>query len=152
MATRSRRIETYFPNLNENNYDVTSPQTASYNCIAWAAGEDGRKWWPDQFRIGYWPTGVSREETLDSFIAAYKTLGYRHADDGSLEDGYEKIVIYVKAMSTEPTHAAKQLSNGTWSSKLGDDHDIMHQTPELLNGRVYGVPTKYMKRKIIRSN
>ena len=42
-------------------FEITSPRTVAYNCIAWAAGETQRKWWPDKVGVAYWPKGVPRE-------------------------------------------------------------------------------------------
>jgi hypothetical protein len=68
------------PSLNDENCAITSPVTGHYNCIAWAAGEDFRWWWPDPLFIGYWPAApVPREVTLAAFEAAYATLGYTAA-------------------------------------------------------------------------
>ncbi len=66
------------------------------------------------------------EETLSAYIQAYQTLGYEPCDSTDLEDGYEKIVLYINEEGI-PTHAAKQLSTGKWSSKLGDLEDIEHE-------------------------
>ncbi|HZO88142.1 MAG TPA: hypothetical protein VFB38_07355 [Chthonomonadaceae bacterium] len=69
MATRGNEaIESTFPSLATSGYDITSPAAEDYNCIAWAAGETDRWWWPDPFSIGYWPEGVPRAETLEAFI------------------------------------------------------------------------------------
>ena len=41
--------------------------------------------------------------------------------------------------SVSPTHAARQLESGEWTSKLGKDfEDIPHTTLDALNGPVYG--------------
>ena len=37
-------IERDFPNLLTTGYEITSPDTIDYNCIAWAA-EDNERWW-----------------------------------------------------------------------------------------------------------
>lgn len=37
-------IKAIFPNQKDDEYEVTSPQTRGYNCIAWAA-DDMEKWW-----------------------------------------------------------------------------------------------------------
>ncbi|RMH08652.1 MAG: hypothetical protein D6704_02725 [Nitrospirae bacterium] len=50
-------LEEVFPRLCETRYEITSPQDTSYNCIAWAAGDVGRWWWPAP--QAYWPQGVS---------------------------------------------------------------------------------------------
>jgi hypothetical protein len=128
---------------------VTSLETTEYNCIAWAAEENDRVWWPDSLNIGYWPDGVAREETLDAFIAAYATLEYEPCADGVLEPGFQKIVIY--SHSGKPTHAARQLPSGLWTSKLGRWFDIEHDTPEKVvrfpQCGGYGQPIQFMKRK-----
>jgi hypothetical protein len=136
-------VNAAFPKLAAAGYSVTSLATPRYNCIAWAAGEDQRRWWP--FDYCFWPRGVARELTLDAFIAAYRSLGYSPCDSGAREAGYEKVVIYVTA-SGEPTHAARQLPNGAWTSKLGNADDISHRTPEALEGPQYGVVRQYMRR------
>ena len=40
------RLRQDFTHLND--YSITSPTEISYNCIAWAANEDTRWWWPAQ--------------------------------------------------------------------------------------------------------
>ena len=58
--------------------------------------------------------------------------------------GYEKVVLYGKVNSmgqvTEFTHQARQLQDGTWTSKLGAAAMIRHVTPDTLDGNLYGVP------------
>ena len=56
--------------------------------------------------------------------------------NGSLEDGYEKVAIY--ARDGELTHAARQLRDGRWTSKLGKYEDIEHDSLEALYGDGYG--------------
>ena len=48
-------LEIALPGLAGTNYRVTSPADDGYNCIAWAATETDRWWWPDPFGAGYWP-------------------------------------------------------------------------------------------------
>lgn len=59
-----------------------------YNCIAFAANDTSRKWWPNA--PTYWPI-TDREESLENFVAAFKTLGYEECDSPELEYGIEKI-------------------------------------------------------------
>ena len=138
------------PNLDNSNHRITSPVTSRYNCIAWAAEDDHLWWWPDPLNTCYWPPNVSRETTLEAFIQAYSQLGYEVCDDGNLEDQFEKITIYTtrKFGIKEPTHAARQLPNGKWTSKLGPQEDIEHSAPESVNGPVYGSPEVYMRRPL----
>lgn len=132
-----------FPKLAPAGYGVTSEETVEYNCIAWAAGDSARWWWP--VKEYYWPSEAPLEETLDAFAVAYRTLGYAACPDGTLEAGFEKVALYADATGT-PTHAARQLENGRWSSKLGELEDIEH-TLEGLEGAAYGVPRLFMKRR-----
>src|SRR5262245_254612 len=106
-------------------FEITSPETVAYNCIAWAAEDTSRKWWPDKMGVGYWPQGVPREATLATFIKAFAALGYEECEDGSLEPEFTKIAIFTKPAGT-PAHAARQLPNGRWTSKLGSEVDIEH--------------------------
>lgn len=94
----------------------------------------------------YWPDGVPRIARLEHFVRAYETIGFESCDDGLLEDGFEKIVLYVNA-SGLPRHAARQLANGEWVSKLGESEDIKHVTPEVLECVPYGRPHQFMRRR-----
>lgn len=137
------------PNLVEGaNCTVTSPTTPRYNCIAWAAAEDFRNWWPDAFGAGYWPPGVARAETTQAFLLAYGTKGFTLCFDGALEPGIEKIALFGKgpAGAEVPTHAALQLENGRWTSKLGPLEDIEHDIAGAVNGPVYGAVICYLAR------
>ena len=137
------------PNLHAQNHRITSPRRNRYNCIAWAAGCDTQWWWPTGH--GFWPQGVPREVTLSAFVAAFATLGYEECQDGSLEKGYEKVVLFAQRDANGnilPTHAAKQLCNGRWTSKLGPQEDIEHMKAEDVNGPTYGTPVQFMRRAI----
>ena len=135
-----------FPNLNQQNHEITSEGARSYNCFAWAAGETKVRWDPDIMGQYYWPPGVERGETREAVVAAYQTLGYEECVDASLEVGFEKIAIYEHADGTA-THATRQLTNGKWTSKLGDFEDIEHDTLDCLDGPLYGRAIIYLKRK-----
>jgi hypothetical protein len=141
------------PNLDTNNHVVTSPLSRRYNCIGWAAGSITQWWWP----IGryYWPPNAPREETVEAFIHAYGTIGYIECENGSLEPGFEKIAIYAVQETgggLTPTHAAKQMSNGRWTSKIGPLEDIEHATLENVNCRIYGEAVAYLKRPRLQAN
>lgn len=96
------RLENSFPNLSSSSFEVTSELSLEYKCIAWAAGDNSRWWWPTG---GYWPINDTRT-TVDSFLRAFATIGYLPADDDSLEAGYEKVAWYAKA--NHVTHAAHE--------------------------------------------
>jgi hypothetical protein len=83
-----------FPFLVPKNHVVTSPKTPRYNCIAWAAGDNQRWWWPDPDNVAYWPAGATREATVAAFIEAFGTLGYQPCINSDLEPGYQKVPLY----------------------------------------------------------
>jgi len=64
--------------------------------------------------------------------------------DGAPEPGAEKIAVY--AAGEFYTHAARQLPNGKWTSKLGAAEDIEHDTAEDVAGGLYGVVVQFMTR------
>lgn len=99
--------------------------------------------------VGYWPQNVDRVNTIETFLRAFGTLGYTLCFDGVLESGVEKIAIYGKGTpgSEAPTHAARQLEQGGWTSKLGDFEDINHATVADVEGPVYGQVICYLARR-----
>ena len=128
---------------------MTSPERRGYNCIAWAAGETDRWWWPIRLPgVNYWPKGVAREATIAAFIAAYATRGYEPCADGALEPGIEKIALFAKSGATAfiPTHAARQLESGEWTSKLGPFEDITHSGVDDVRGPAYGTRVCFLGR------
>lgn len=146
MVLSESDLPVIFPSLAGTDYAITSDYNEDYNCIAWAAEVDTEWWEPDPFFIYFWPLGVPRVYALAAYVAAYSTVGYETCDEGILEDDFEKIVIYLDSLTNRPLHAARQLNDGKWTSKLGKNVDIMHSTPEGLNGQNYGVATQFMKR------
>jgi hypothetical protein len=137
------------PYLTDDTCRVTSRAVRRYNCIAWAAGNDQRNWWPDPMGVGYWPPTVAREVSVEAFMHAYETLGYTLCLNGSLENGVEKMALFgIKEPdgSTAPTHAALQLETGEWTSKLGPFEDVIHTDVNAANGPVYGKVILYMAR------
>lgn len=133
-----------FPRLASEGYVVTSPSTFEYNCIAFAADDHENWWWPDDTGMGFWPVGVPREETIEAFVEAYALLGYEKCGNGAAEIGFEKIAIY--AEKGVPTHAAKQLPDGRWKSKLGAWEDIQHNTVSGVCDSIYGQVAQFMRR------
>lgn len=134
-----------FPNSTKDPFWATSPQTPIYNCIAWAFGDNTRWYWPDPKNTYYWPPEIPRVITLNAFIQLYKLVGYSECENGLHEDGYEKIAIFCDSNGS-PTHAARQLKNGLWTSKLGGHIDVSH-TIESMEGGDYGNVSQFMKRK-----
>ncbi len=78
-------------------------------------------------------------------MLAFRGLGYEECQDGTFKVGFQKIAIYAK-LDNRPTHAARQLANGRWTSKLGPLEDITHDNPEDISGPEYGDPVMFMRR------
>jgi hypothetical protein len=158
---RCPHLERVFPKLAAAGYEKTSEQTGyppkpgAYNCIAWAA-DDARRgfWWPHE--DAYWPFWSEKNPTISCFVKTFRWLGYVVCKNSRLEIGFEKVALY--AIGPEPKHMARQLRDGTWTSKCGGDEDITHFTLDALesygpptgpNPRAeYGCPVLYMKRFI----
>jgi len=137
-------LEVAFPGLCDTPYQITSPADDNYNCIAWAAGDITRWWWPGAPERTYWPVGTERILTIDAFRDAFATLGYARTDSEVCEAGVEKVALFATADGT-PKHAARQLPEGTWTSKLGQSPDISHEL-HALAGALYGSVVLIMKR------
>jgi len=132
------------PNLKTGAYRVMSPETTQYNCIAWAAGISDEWWDP---ATGYpWPAGLSRDASVETLVKLYERRGFVVCDIPELEPGYEKIAIY--GASGEWEHAARQMASGKWTSKMGPDEDIEHDSPNDLAGGAFGLVILIMKRPI----
>jgi hypothetical protein len=142
---------TQFPAIRDNNHTIKSLQDSKYNCIAYAANRTDKWWWPNtqglpQGKDDYWPKDAPNKDTVEAFILAYKSIGYIPCLDGSLQAENEKIAIY--AISGVVKHAARQLPNGMWVSKLGKYFDIEHEL-NALNGSHYGMPAQFMIRHYV---
>lgn len=143
-------LEAKFPRLTPTNYRAASPIDGRYNCIAYAANDTRRWWWPSDRSLGghFWPPNAPRERTTDAFRIAFEGLGYSVCADGDCVEGIEKVAIYVDELG-KPTHAARQLPSGDWVSKMGEHVDIEHATPEAVGGHEgagYGVVALYLER------
>jgi|ERR1051326_451940 hypothetical protein len=141
-------IEEAFPQITRDGYRIASNETTTYNCFAWAIG-DNQRWWSPVRNKGYhWPKGVPRSLTVDNFVQLYMRYGkYQTCDNANHETGMEKLAIYCNDAG-EVTHVARQLSSGKWTSKLGDWEDIEHNTISGIEGQFYGKATKFLKRPV----
>lgn len=135
-----------FPNLSPEEFDITSPQDRRYNCIAWAAGDTKRWWWPAESPFAYWPAAAAREETIGGFVEAFSSLGYELAESGEAEAEFEKLAIFA-APDGVPTHMARQLPDGSWTSKLGTLEDITHTHVRGVAGSDYGDVVVFLRRR-----
>ena len=93
----------------------------------------------------YWPPGIPALSSLSGVVDAYMMSGFEVCDSADVEEGFEKITIFV-GDTGDPRHAARQLPSGRWTSKLGDHVDIEHAELDLVGGAWYGEPAVYMRR------
>ena len=93
----------------------------------------------------YWPLGLSRDDSVPTFIKMFEGLGYSVCENGNAEQDVEKVAIYADAMG-HVKHAARQMRSGMWTSKLGRNVDIAHE-PSGLEGNGYGDVCTYMARR-----
>jgi hypothetical protein len=141
----SERLFAAFPALRTTPFRVTSPSDPVYNCIAWAAGRTTEWWWPlDNTPRTYWPTGVPRQVTISAFLSTFLTLGYAVCADDTIEPGFVKLAMFADSAGV-PTHAARQLPTGRWTSKLGQGEDIEHDL-RALEGHLYGAVAVLLRR------
>ncbi|KAF5061524.1 hypothetical protein DSECCO2_314540 [anaerobic digester metagenome] len=144
-----------FPKLLEDEkFEITSNATPDYNCIAWAClynerwiqpPFDGR---PDLDCVTWWPPNVQAGLAPVYLIKLFEHFGYEVCDSYNHEDGYRKVALYYDDQKNVWTHAARELSNGFWTSKLGPYNDIQHCTPLELESDEYGIVYCYMKKRL----
>ena len=134
-------LEAAFPGL-ATGYEQTSEQEPNYNCIAHAIG-DIDTWW-EPVRGRYWPARIPRDRSLIALQAALRTVGYAPCDSGGLEEGIEKVALFV-SQEGEYKHVARQLTDGAWTSKIGRNEDIRHELQQL-EGDEFGTVVAFMSR------
>ncbi|MBB4639449.1 DUF7689 domain-containing protein [Longimicrobium terrae] len=137
------RLSVNHPGLGTSHFKATSPYDAGYNCMAHAGGETKRWWDPCAYAGLYWPGGPQSDD-LEGWSAGYSQLGYRRCESPELEPGIEKIAFYCDEHGS-PTHVARQLESGHWTSKIGKSEDIEHDLAGL-EGKKYGTVAFVMQR------
>lgn len=135
-----------FPDLKDDaDFEILSPCSETYNCIAWAMQYDDR-WVDGENAAGHWwPDGVEREMTSEALIHAFEAVGFVRTDNHEPEEGGDKVVLYKKQDEDEWTHAARVLSGTKEYSKFGKMWDGTHSAGTLSN--IYGIAYAYMKRE-----
>ena len=144
MSSWVRLIIAAFPNLASEGFEIVGEPTTEYNCIAYAAGDTDNWWWPDE--DDYWPPWATPDDRIDSLQEAFSGIGYELCDDSHLEEGYRKVALYEEEGKFQ--HAAVQMPNGAWRSKMGEGPVIEHRSPESLAGGMYGEVYCYMRRPL----
>lgn len=131
MATiRKPSFERWWPALARTGYVAyEGSATTAYNCFAWAVGRTDIFLAPDPPPwpgvVAYWPAGIPRDRSLEAFVECFATFDFALGERDHSGREFERIVLYGKA--DEPRHAARQLADGRWSSKLGHLEIIEHE-------------------------
>lgn len=129
------------------NYAVTSPASDDYNCIAWAAGREDVWAWPGSEPYHWWPSELPTSPEMEAIAAFFAALGYEPTESFAKEDGYEKVEIYGR--DGGPTHAARQLPDSSWTSKVGAAEDVRHDSLAVFETESgYGSVVLLMRRAV----
>lgn len=151
-AVERHKLEMAFPYIAGKSYKITSSSAREYNCFAWAAEDDTRRWLPETGPTGeiiggfYWPDGVPMFVTVWTLEQLYdQALGYEACDDGDHVIGLQKIAIYGYDRHNA-THVARQTARGTWLSKMGPLADIEHDNAGNIVGGTVAKVQSYMRR------
>lgn len=109
---------------------VIGPETWDYNCISWALDIDD-----------YWIN--PDEDSVEGFINKLQDLGYELDALGE-----EQVAIYV-GVHGYLEHMAKRIKRDNeyvWTSKIGACELITHDTPEELEGNLYGTVVQVVSK------
>jgi len=137
-------LERLFPSLSDSGYSKPSTHDPAYNRFAFAVHDKGQWWENFAVKVYYWP--LDSDDPLEDWIRALALNNYKLTDNCDLEDGFEKVAVYVSANGT-PEHVARQLESGVWTSKIGRREDIQHPLLVDLEGNEYGEAKVYLTRK-----
>ncbi|WP_426733087.1 DUF6209 family protein [Myxococcus faecalis] len=128
-----------FPHLTADTFVGIGPSSQRYNCIAWTLGNRNEWVWPG-----------TRVEDFDQL---YAQQGYQPLDtlDLSHDPTLEKVVIYGRKPVTgngplEVTHGALMDEQGRFTSKIGTQPLIRHNSADDLTGPSYGAPVRVYVR------
>ncbi|MGN6146965.1 MAG: DUF7689 domain-containing protein [Rhizomicrobium sp.] len=133
----------FFPMISDVAGKQTSQKDQKYNCIAHAFDDDQNFWWPKP--RAFWPISYANMTAMEAFEAWFAADGWEETQNQSVEEGFKKIALY--ALNGIPTHAARLLADGRWTSKLGIDIDLAHALDDL-TGPAYGVVIRFYQKPI----
>ena len=131
-----------FPHLAQAGFEIVGQPSERYNCIAYAAGDTSRWWWPNG--VNYWPPWAPLTDSIASLMEVFAGLGYEISDAGDIAAGDQKVALYEGDGKMQ--HAALQMPDGRWRSKMGQGPVIEHPSPDALSDGIYGRATIIMRR------
>jgi hypothetical protein len=137
-----------FPRSESAPYEVTSPEDIKYNCSRGLlarrrfAANGGLRLHPSI--IGPWSPVRKQLRVSSRHSANLATWFATPANSNQVMRGWQSTLTKLGT----PTHMARQLTSGRWTSKLGELEDIEHLTLEQLSGSDYGQAVQFLKRKL----
>lgn len=127
----------------DDNFQLTSPFTYLYNCIAYALGMQDR--WVDSANLPWhwWPP-VHKGMNETDLVEAFRFFGFEECGmDDSINTDYDKVALYHNADGW--THAARVVGDGIYHSKFGASYNGTHSRGDVLQAK-YGNPFVIMRR------
>ena len=134
---------TAFPNSQAEPFEITSRETGDYNCIGWAVGDSTKFYWPGPSEFFFWPNEIPRNESLETFQLFFNSLVTKSVPTASWKRAFKKSRFLKK--NGLPTHAARQLADGFWTSKLDVLEDVKHSLGAI-SGGFYGEIALFLRK------
>jgi hypothetical protein len=135
-AAEAKKLEEQCPGLLPSSYVVMSGSTPTYNCVAWAVDDFERPWSPMPAMpvspfghpqpVGgyYWPPDLPALMSVATLKELFRRRGYEECMTPAPEEHFQKVAIYGDEIIC--MHVAVQRAGEPWSSKMGDNADIVH--------------------------
>jgi hypothetical protein len=142
-GTENHITSKFFPNSEKESFLITSPETKTYNCLAWALG-DNENWW-EADEDSYWLPDLPENDDIATIVLLFEKFGFETCAENGHEVGFEKVALFSKDQIV-CTHIARQLDNGFWTSKLGVSYDVQHSLPAM-EGGMYGDVYVFLKKQ-----
>jgi len=133
-----------FPALSDVTSKKTSEADQCYNCIAWAFSDNQRHWWPQ--KRSFWPFDYRGKTVKEAFNELFTSDGWQETSDSYYAPAFQKLALY--ELNGVPTHAARLLPSGLWTSKLGQNIDLAHHLNDL-EGPTYGAVSAIYRKPIV---
>jgi hypothetical protein len=131
---RREQLQDEFPHLDIDNARVLRHEDDNYNCFAWALGFTDR--WLNA--NNYFGT-----RSKAAFVRAFEAAGWKKTKRPS----GEQVAIYKRGRDV--THVARRTKvdgRYVWTSKLGSNELITHDSPASLEGGYYGDVVQILSR------
>lgn len=122
-------------NFIENYQILEGTSSPHYNCISHTLNIKNKWSWPKSVDSdNYWPIS-NISETIDAFDEFYEYHGFTKTNMNKIYLGKNKIVLY--SIGEIPKHAALQIKDDLYESKMGRGEIIRHDPFDIENS-IYG--------------